>query len=550
MTTELYPISVRLDGVLHKEKAKMYMTTELYPISVRLDGVLHKEKAKMYMTAVLWSDQNEVVVYRSFEDFKDLHKQLKAAFPSASKRKKSDRILPKFKGIKMKMSRSKRSSKSLVRLKYLQKYCNELLSCDPRVSQSADLIQFFQAKDQELQPEFTKGGIIIVPSEDEIRSDGGHSSSGGGNVTQPFVTETYRCVASYETKDTKNKTFKASAEEKLDVLIKDKGGWWLVENENKQMAWFPAPYLVMVEDEEIEDDEETPKRGTLYTAVKSYKSTNVDEISVNMGTVVEVLQKTENGWWLIRHDGKIGYIPALHLKPYSYPHIRLAPEIQDLSNSSSPSLHHSRSFENLPQLSPVTSLSPDLTQGEHIQRSRSLSVLPEPPHAQVEGPSNSERNPPTKPTKPERAPLPPPPVTVQDKEESSPPPPVIVNEEGSGWMLTADSDSFESDSFSDDSDSGGSSFKLSHGANDERLRLSRTPPPTTTNLLSPTSQPQGSLLPSVSDPNLYKGPASPKVPPRPRAQEIMSRCSSVTRKNAAKKAEINLPPTLTEVTSR
>lgn len=31
-------------------------------------------------------------------------------------------------------------------------------------------------------------------------------------------------MASYETKDTKNKQFKVRAEEKLDVLIKDKGG--------------------------------------------------------------------------------------------------------------------------------------------------------------------------------------------------------------------------------------------------------------------------------------------------------------------------------------
>lgn len=37
-----------------------------------------------------------------------------------------------------------------------------------------------------------------------------------------------------------------------------------------------------------------------YTVVKSYKATKSDEISVNMGSVVEVLQKSENGWWLIR----------------------------------------------------------------------------------------------------------------------------------------------------------------------------------------------------------------------------------------------------------
>lgn len=37
-----------------------------------------------------------------------------------------------------------------------------------------------------------------------------------------------------------------------------------------------------------------------YTVVKNYKATKSDEIGVNMGSVVEVLQKAENGWWLIR----------------------------------------------------------------------------------------------------------------------------------------------------------------------------------------------------------------------------------------------------------
>lgn len=43
-----------------------------------------------------------------------------------------------------------------MRLKFLQKYCNELLSCEPRVSQSADLIQFFHPNAQDLEPEFSK----------------------------------------------------------------------------------------------------------------------------------------------------------------------------------------------------------------------------------------------------------------------------------------------------------------------------------------------------------------------------------------------------------
>ncbi len=63
---------------------------------------------------------------------------------------------------------------------------------------------------------------MIMPSDEETRASVGQGN--GGNVTQPFVTETYRCVAAYETKDTKNKPFKVAVEEKVDVLIKDKAG--------------------------------------------------------------------------------------------------------------------------------------------------------------------------------------------------------------------------------------------------------------------------------------------------------------------------------------
>lgn len=68
--------------------------------------------------------------------------------------------------------------------------------------------------------------IMIMPSEDEMRADAGQGN--GANVTQPFVTETFRCVAPYETKDTKNKPFKVVVDEKVDVLIKDKAGEQLV----------------------------------------------------------------------------------------------------------------------------------------------------------------------------------------------------------------------------------------------------------------------------------------------------------------------------------
>ncbi|XP_045932204.1 NADPH oxidase organizer 1-like [Micropterus dolomieu] len=515
------------------------MEAQRYPISVRVIGVMHKERSKMYVVSVLWSDQSDIVVYRTLEDFKKMHKRMKKAFPSARKLNKSDRVIPTFRDKRARRSGPRKGpTKSLQQLRFLQKYCNELLSCDPRVSQSTDLIQFFHPKDQDMQPEFAKDSVMIMPSDDDS-TDARHAK--GGNVTQPFVTETYRCVAPYETKDTKNKPFKVKIDEQVDVLIKDKAGWWLVENEDKRMAWFPAPYLEKLDDDDDDDRDEdeidgTSERGMLYTAVKRYKATKDDEITIAIGAVVELLQQSDNGWWLIRYNGKSGYVPTMYLQPYNYPHISMAARHR---NHCKPSLsleqqsHHlSRSQGNLVQ-PPVKSSSPHLLQPGSRQRTHSLNILSEQPPDQPA--KNTTASATTTPTSAKLAP--PPIITVE-----------MDGDEVQRGRKTMDSDCHNStfsssddlsDSFS--SSSASSTFiNLSYSANDDRLRFSHTPPPMVSNSLSPSGGPERKMIPSVSDPNLYKGPTTPKVPPRPRAQEILTRCTTVTRKNAARLTQTEL----------
>lgn len=250
-----------------------------------------------------------------------------------------------------------------------------------------------------------------------------------------------------------------------------------------------------------------------------------------------------------RYNGKVGYIPAMHLKPYNYPHLRLtasrspspAPSpLLTLRVQQSHQLSHSQG--NLLQLPIPSSPSPSPLVADSRRKSRSLNVLQEPSTAPI-----TRSSPPSPPT---------PPITTQaypPPTNHMAPPAITVEMDGEGYSRDG---SYTSDSF----DSGSTDFSLSDDFSsstassvynlrrvsdndDERAqspRFSHTPTPMSGNHLSPTS-PEGRMMPSVSDPNLYKGPATPKVPPRPRAQEIHNRCTSITRKNVAKNSPMIRP---------
>lgn len=517
------------------------MEAQRYPVEVKMIGMMQKEKTKMLITSVLWSDQNEIIVYRSCEDFKQMHKQMKKAFPPANPMKKSDRVIPKFKNKNMKRGANKMgTSNSVMCLKFLEKYCSELLSCDARLSQSPELIQFFHPKDHDLQPDFAKNSVVIMLPETTVE---GLSSKPDVNVTKPFVTETYRCVGTYETKDTKNRAFKVATDEQVDVLIKDKGGWWLVENADKRLAWFPAPYLEKIEDDVDENDGlENDGKKALYCAVKMYKASNGDEVSLEMGSVVEVLQKSDHGWWLVRNNDKAGYVPVMYLQPYNNPLERLAALQHDKHSSSlnrtllhlpNPSLarvpqKRSRSQGNILQPYSLHPSSANQLHPANKHKSCSLNTLPQPEHC------------------PEPSPKPRPPPhsdTVSTLAQQAPT--IMVVDLDSRESNLAGS-SFDSQDSDDSNDSVGcvsssccsSSLNLSPSYMEETLRLSQTPPPFVTDRLSSDSNgsmvTKGNITASRSDPDLFRRPTTPKVPPRPRAHEILTRCTTVTRKNISK----------------
>uniref|UniRef100_A0A493TYC0 PX domain-containing protein n=1 Tax=Anas platyrhynchos platyrhynchos TaxID=8840 RepID=A0A493TYC0_ANAPP len=86
-----------------------------FPVDVKAVGLMQCRKQK-YMMFVSWSDQNNILIYRTFEEFKRLHKELKRKFPIESgSLRRSDRTIPKFKG---------KEEKSLIFFQRLEMECN------------------------------------------------------------------------------------------------------------------------------------------------------------------------------------------------------------------------------------------------------------------------------------------------------------------------------------------------------------------------------------------------------------------------------------------
>ncbi|NXT58598.1 NOXO1 oxidase, partial [Pluvianellus socialis] len=314
------------------------MSCSRYPVDVKAVGLMQYRKQKNYMMFVSWSDQNKILIYRTFEDFKNFHKELKRKFPIENgSLRRSDRTIPRFKDVNAKHRKSGKLNRCLEILKLLETYSQELLKTDTKISQGEDVIQFFKAQTQDLDPSFPENSVVIMPSE-----------IGGGkkkqpqqqlSITHPQASQSYRCIETFETKDTKNKTFKVTKKEIVEVLIKDMTGWWLVENADKQIAWFPASYLEEIDvHKDIQNALSSNEEGNLYFVVRTYESQKADELSLNNGVVVEVVKKSDNGWWLIRYNGRTGYVPSMCLQPYKNPHHKLQTIMSSGLNVSTPNL--------------------------------------------------------------------------------------------------------------------------------------------------------------------------------------------------------------------
>ncbi|XP_060565530.1 SH3 and PX domain-containing protein 2A-like isoform X2 [Ruditapes philippinarum] len=251
-------------------------------------------KHYVYIIHVTWSDQSTNVIYRRYSRFFDFQSQLMDMFPEeAGALDPSKRIIPFLPGKKF-FGRSHIREVAIKRMAPIAEYCKSIVRLPRKISQCKDVIQFFELEPDDINP-----------------PTGRKASVKAKKISQPKPLEVYVAVSDYKKQEKGEVTLKAGM--LVEVVEKTETGWWFVNVEDEQ-GWVPSTCLER-EDGLKEDStvKFAPGEEEQYLCTEEFRAEGEDEISMERGAVVDVIEKNLEGWWLVRYNGQEGYVPATFL---------------------------------------------------------------------------------------------------------------------------------------------------------------------------------------------------------------------------------------------
>ncbi|XP_006785056.1 SH3 and PX domain-containing protein 2B isoform X2 [Neolamprologus brichardi] len=252
-------------------------------------------KHYVYIIKVSWSDGSTETIYRRYSKFFDLQMELLDKFPVEGGQKDPKRRIIPFLPGKILFRRSHIRDVAMKRLRPINEYCRALIQLPVYISQCEEVRVFFETRPEDLNP----------PKEEPI----GKKKSGDSSSADPLVLDQYVAVTDYEKQESSEISLHVG--QVVEVIEKNESGWWFVSSEDAQ-GWVPATCLEAQDDP---DDFSLPgEEEEKYSVIYPYSARDQDEIDLEKGMIVEVIQKNLEGWWKIRYQGREGWAPASYLK--------------------------------------------------------------------------------------------------------------------------------------------------------------------------------------------------------------------------------------------
>ncbi|CAB1352980.1 unnamed protein product [Coregonus sp. 'balchen'] len=125
---------------------------------------------------------------------------------------------------------------------------------------------------------------------------------GDSTSADPLLLDQYVAVTDYEKQESSEISLHVG--QTVEVIEKN--------DSDEAQGWVPATCLEAQDDP---DDFSLPgEEEEKYTVIYPYAARDQDEIDLESGMTVEVIQKNLEGWWKIRYQGQEGWAPASYLK--------------------------------------------------------------------------------------------------------------------------------------------------------------------------------------------------------------------------------------------
>ncbi|XP_060084602.1 SH3 and PX domain-containing protein 2A-like isoform X2 [Ylistrum balloti] len=264
-------------------------------------------KHYVYIIMVTWSDHTTTTLYRRYSRFFDFQNELLDKFPlEAGLLDPMKRIIPFLPG-KIYFGRSHIRDVALKRLKPINDYCKALIALPEKISHCEDVLDFFDVGPEDIAP---------VNEKPKMKKKNQNIEK----ISGPKLAEEYVVIGDYTKEDKWDLNLKAGMV--VQVVEKSESGWWFVTIEDHQ-GWVPSTYLKRKDGlKENTTQRLLPGEEEKFTVTEAFYPSNEDEIALELGTVVDVLEKNLDGWWLVRYLGKEGWAPATYLMKAEKAHIQ------------------------------------------------------------------------------------------------------------------------------------------------------------------------------------------------------------------------------------
>ncbi|XP_056140539.1 SH3 and PX domain-containing protein 2B isoform X1 [Lampris incognitus] len=264
-------------------------------------------KHYVYIIKVSWSDGSTEIIFRRYSKFFDLQMELLDKFPVEGGQKDPKRRIIPFLPGKILFRRSHIRDVAMKRLRPINEYCRALIQLPVYISQCEEVRVFFETRPEDLNP--PKEEAIGKKKSGLVERATTFLKRGDSSSADPLLLDQYVAVTDYEKQESTEISLHVG--QVVEVIEKNESGWWFVSSEDAQ-GWVPATCLEAQDDP---DDFSLPgEEEEKYSVIYPYSARDQDEIDLERGMIVEVIQKNLEGWWKIRYEGREGWAPASYLK--------------------------------------------------------------------------------------------------------------------------------------------------------------------------------------------------------------------------------------------